>query len=109
MSQSARDRWSQKRCPFGVGDEDGKCCTSECGAWREWDTRKTKTETIERWEYERPGWFSAWRVDRVVHHPSRRETDDEGYEHWTKAYTSYLWVKIITKEVGDCGGTCGRL
>lgn len=113
MSQESRNNWSQKKCPFGVGDESGKCCTSECAAWREWDTRETvvNTKVEERWEDHKPGWFSDWKVVKVYTYPATKEYTDEGKERWSKGGTSYKWIKKIEtqREIGSAGGCCKRL
>lgn len=109
MSKEDRDIWAQKKCPFGVGNTDGKCCTTDCAAWREWDSRSTTTSQEERWENHKPGWFSDWKVADHIHFSESRENDDEGKEHWTPGGTMYLWVRETSREIGDAGGYCLRL
>ena len=118
MSNEARDRWSDKKCPFGVGNDSGKCCTTECAAWREWDTRETVTDehVEESWEDSRPGWFSDWRIvdTRSVggyYVEGECDPDTGVHREWVRESTQYLWRKVTTSErdVGSTGGYCVRL
>lgn len=114
MSEQARSHWSQKKCPFGVGDDSGKCCTSDCAAWKEWDTRETITDTEKRWENSKPGWFSGWSVEEVEGSAEHRDSEIDPSEGKTMYFTvpddrRYLWVRKTSREIGDTGGCCGRL
>jgi hypothetical protein len=109
MSQEARERWAQKKCPFGVGDESGMCCTSACAAWTEFDTRSNHVHEEVRWEPDTPGWFSGWKVEGRMREKEHKEIDEDGKEHWTKAHTVYKWVRRTTSQSGSCGGYCRRL
>lgn len=113
MAQEDRDRWSQKRCPFGVGDSNGMCCTSECAAWSDWvsDTRETRTITETRIEDRRPGWFSDWYVIESGVSREYKEINDEGKEQWHGGGRWYKWGKDRTVSSGQyvSGGTCKRL
>ena len=117
MSQEARNRWSQKRCPFGVGYSNGMCCTSECGAWREWDTRGSVARTEEVWKNHRPGWFSDWKVKDSKrqgtngdHWVVTDESEGKGHYETTKEYTMYLWTRTTYSDNGgSSGATCGLM
>lgn len=114
MCAEARDLWSQKKCPFGVGDDSGKCCTSDCAAWKEWDTRETVVDRETRWEDSKPGWFSDWSVEAVEGHDGyhAREVDPssgEGVHFRVPGNKRYLWVKKTYRNSGGAGGRCGRL
>ncbi|MEI6810844.1 MAG: hypothetical protein WCK60_02195 [Candidatus Nomurabacteria bacterium] len=114
MSQEeARNLWSQKRCPFGVGDENGRCCTTECGAWHEWehDTRKSTTTTETRYEDHRPWLFSDWYVIDSGKTDAYKETNEDGKENWHSSSRWYKWGRDTTENSGQyySGGTCKRL
>lgn len=109
MSQEARIFWASKKCPLGAGDSNGKCCTTECAAWKEWDTRETKIDVEESWQNHRPGWFSGWKVVDKRSYSSSKEVNDEGKERWTKGWTSYLWRRETYRSVGSAGGRCSQL
>jgi hypothetical protein len=114
MSEQARRHWSQKKCPFGVGDDSGKCCTSDCAAWKEWDTRETVTDSEERWEDSKPPWFSGWSVEQVEGSARHCVTEVEYSEGKHVSFVvpdnrRYLWVKKTSRKIGNTGGGCGRL
>ncbi len=110
MSEEDKALWSSKKCPFGVGDENGKCCTSECAAWKEWDTRETVVTTTKCWENSKPGWFSDW---KLVHEEPKgyyEIEESEGKRVWVNNENPrFLWEKKTSKVVGSVGGKCGRL
>lgn len=108
--EEARERWSERKCPFGVGDESGKCCTSECAAWKEWDTRETLSNTEEVWKDYKPGWFSDWRViDTRSGGGYYDYTVEDRYREWVPKWKEYLWAKTTSRETGGTGGYCIRL
>jgi len=110
--ESARAKWETKSCPFKAGDPStGKCISSECAAWKEWDD-EYETVWIYKESSSKPGWFSDWEIDEVLTE-TEEITHGNDYCDLPSTYRShvvgYRLRKRTSKQISHAGGTCSRL
>ncbi len=108
--ESSREKWSNKRCPFGVAE---RCILDECGAWEEHEPTY-ETETIYKESSKVGAFFSDWDVDEEITE-SYEVCTDEGGDYREPTYeTRYKVVGIrlrkeVTRQTSAGYGTCSRL
>ena len=99
-----RANWASKRCPFGVGDSNGNCVTTDCAAWKELEPSYEM-----QYEYKEskstPGWFSDWELDRTIstqeHIYSENDFGKVTHDYYKTHVQGYVWRKgkrVLSRE-----------
>lgn len=102
-----RDRWSSKRCPFGVSEY---CITSDCGAWNEGTTDDRSEFVRKEVSYDRPGFFSTgWKYVQYDTHEIGSIDYETGKDD-RETVGRYRWEREHYRTIrGTSFGYCIRL
>ena len=106
--EEIRERWAQKRCPFGVAE---RCVTTDCAAWREQED-EYQSQYVYRREESKPGWFSDWELDKEITEGYEVRTGGGDYSdifETRSRVVGYVWRKEVTAQTQKASGWCTRM